>query len=456
MLPLRRRILLLGFALAPLAIVARMREAAAACADRIHHYADDDGHRTFRERNRARRGSGARSVRISPAFRYTRHVRDDARSAAAIRSRNRRQRTSDRDVPRWRLQRHRHDHGGLRRRHDRTDRRAENLRRDRRSRPRLGDCEPADRSGKRRHKHRRGARAGHQRQSARRLARNVHRDGRHALAQPDGHQRQWCGHVSPDNQHSVHGDGQRRRARRPSTTTPPATGGAPTTPTTPASSGQASGSVTVNVAGSPQLTITAPTTPLSAGVPAAFTFVVTPATTNASPIRSVTVNWGDGTPTQDLGAITGSNQVFHTYGSTGSFTITATVTDSFGTSVPVSTSVVVNPRPQPVVTLTGPTTTPTAGTNTTFTGSVAPAANSGAVIQSVVDGLWRWHHPAARCDYRHDYRPAPRLPDFRDLHRDADRHRQQRRTWKISDDRVRATRDAVGGLAHLVAVSKRW
>jgi hypothetical protein len=167
-----------------------------------------------------------------------------------------------------------------------------------------------------------------------------------------------------------------------STTPPPATGGG--TPTTPASSGQASGSVTVNVAGAPTLIITVPTTPPSAGVPASFTFAVTPATTNASPIRSVTVNWGDGTPTQDLGAITGSNQVFHTYGSTGSFTITATVTDSFGTSVPVSTSVVVNPRPQPTVTLTGPTTTPTAGTDTVFTGSVAPAANSGAVIQSVV------------------------------------------------------------------------
>jgi Big-like domain-containing protein/PKD domain-containing protein len=165
----------------------------------------------------------------------------------------------------------------------------------------------------------------------------------------------------------------------PPTTTPPATGG-----TTPASSGQASGSVIVNVAGSPQLTITAPTTPLSAGVAATFTFVVTPAATNPSPIRNVTVNWGDGTPIQDLGAITGSNQVSHTYGSTGSFTITGTVTDSFGTSVPVSTTVIVNPRPQPVVTLTGPTTTPTAGTDTAFTGSVAPAANSGAVIQSVV------------------------------------------------------------------------
>jgi hypothetical protein len=37
-----------------------------------------------------------------------------------------------------------------------------------------------------------------------------------------------------------------------------------------------------------------------------------------------------------------------------------------------------------VVTLTGPTATPTAGTDTAFTGSVAPAANSGAVIVNVV------------------------------------------------------------------------
>ena len=164
-------------------------------------------------------------------------------------------------------------------------------------------------------------------------------------------------------------------------TTPPSGGG---TTTTPANTGQASGSVVVTVAGAPQLTITAPTTALSAGVAAPFTIVVTPAATNPSPIRDVTVNWGDGSAIQDLGAITGSTQVFHTYRSTGTYAITGTVVDSFGTTVTTSTSVVVNPRPQPAVTLTGPTTTPTAGTDTVFTGSVAPAANSGAVIQDVV------------------------------------------------------------------------
>jgi hypothetical protein len=164
-----------------------------------------------------------------------------------------------------------------------------------------------------------------------------------------------------------------------STTTPPAPGGT----TTPASSGQASASVVVNVAGAPTLTITVPTTPPSAGVPASFIFVVTAATTNASPIRNVTVNWGDG-QTQDLGAFTGSNTVIHTYRSPGSYPINATVVDSFGTTVPYSTSVVVNPTPQPVVGLTVQATTPTAGSDVLFTGSVAPAANTGAVIQSVV------------------------------------------------------------------------
>jgi PKD repeat protein len=112
---------------------------------------------------------------------------------------------------------------------------------------------------------------------------------------------------------------------------------------------------------------------------------VTVAATNGSPIRDVTVNWGDG-QVQDLGALTGAtNSVFHTYQSPGAYSIKATVVDSYGTSVPVSSSVVVNPKPQPTVslTLTNATTTPTAGTDTAFTAMVTPPAMTGAVIQSV-------------------------------------------------------------------------
>ena len=110
----------------------------------------------------------------------------------------------------------------------------------------------------------------------------------------------------------------------------------------------------VNVSGAPTLLITLPATAPSAGIPSSYTFAVTAATTNGSAIRNVTVNWGDG-QIQDLGVISGNAVVAHTYQSQGTYTILATATDSFGNVVNISSAVAVNPRPQPTVTLTGPT-----------------------------------------------------------------------------------------------------
>ena len=70
--------------------------------------------------------------------------------------------------------------------------------------------------------------------------------------------------------------------------------------------------MTVGVAGAPTLTITPPTS-LNAGSPGVFQFVVGAATANGSPVRSVTVNWGDRTPDQNLGAIYGTSSVTHVY-----------------------------------------------------------------------------------------------------------------------------------------------
>ena len=165
------------------------------------------------------------------------------------------------------------------------------------------------------------------------------------------------------------------------TSAPPTTGTTPTTPTTGATT-PTSGSVIVNVAGAPTLLITVPTTAPSAGLPASYTFAVTAAATNGSVIRDLSVTWGDGVK-QDLGAVTGSSVVSHVYGSPGTYTITGTLTDAFGAVVSNSSAVTVNPKPQPTVSLTGPTTTPTAGTDTAFTASVAAAANTGSVIQDV-------------------------------------------------------------------------
>jgi PKD repeat protein len=180
----------------------------------------------------------------------------------------------------------------------------------------------------------------------------------------------------------------------PTTPTTPTTPGdtptTPTTPSTPSASGQAQGSVLVGVAGSPTLkievvpsgTAAAPGPPPSAGLPTAFKFTVTPASSNPSPIRDVVVDWGDGSPNQRLGAITGDQTVNHVYGSPGTYIVTGTATDSFGTSSPSSISVTVSPKPQPVVSLTVTTTNPTAGADVAFTGKVT-TAGSGTVIQSM-------------------------------------------------------------------------
>jgi PKD repeat protein len=165
---------------------------------------------------------------------------------------------------------------------------------------------------------------------------------------------------------------------------------APTTPTrsssTPSAAGQASNTVTVDVAGTPTLQIalaTTQTNPPTAGVAVAFTFTATVEPTNKSPIRSVIVSWGDG-QTSNLGAITGATTNSHVFASPGTYIVSGTVTDSFGTSSSSSISVTINPKPQATVALKVDTTNPTAGTDVQFTGTVTAAANTNTVIQSVM------------------------------------------------------------------------
>jgi PKD repeat protein len=132
-----------------------------------------------------------------------------------------------------------------------------------------------------------------------------------------------------------------------------------------ATSGQASATITINVAGAPQLVITPPSTAPTAGLPATFTFAVTPATSNGSAIKDLTVNWGDG-QIQDLGAVTGSAVVSHVFRAAGAYTITGTVQDNSGNTVSVSTGVTVNPTSLGI-TITPPATPPGVGLPATFT-----------------------------------------------------------------------------------------
>jgi PKD repeat protein len=95
------------------------------------------------------------------------------------------------------------------------------------------------------------------------------------------------------------------------------------------------------------------------------------------------VNWGDGS-SQELGGVTGNATPSHIYRSAGSYTITGTLTDSFGTVVTVSTGIVVNATVLPI-TITAPTTPPNEGLPATFTIAIGTLPAGDAVKSVVVD-----------------------------------------------------------------------
>jgi hypothetical protein len=128
-------------------------------------------------------------------------------------------------------------------------------------------------------------------------------------------------------------------ATAPTTPTTPTSPTTPTAPATGSAPGQASGTVTVGVIAAPTLVITPPTTAPSAGLPATFSFVITAAATNGSAVRDLSVNWGDGSGVQSLGAVTGTAAVTHVFRIAGTYLVSGTVLDASGNSSTVSTSV---------------------------------------------------------------------------------------------------------------------
>ena len=108
-----------------------------------------------------------------------------------------------------------------------------------------------------------------------------------------------------------------------------------------AASTSGSGSVSIVIGAAPTVAITAPTSP-TAGIAAAFTLNVAPGA-GAAAISDVTVNFGDATAGSivDLGAVTGTINVSHTYINPAQYTVTATVRDASGQTVSASTPVTV-------------------------------------------------------------------------------------------------------------------
>jgi hypothetical protein len=129
--------------------------------------------------------------------------------------------------------------------------------------------------------------------------------------------------------------------------------------------------VTVRVNTRIGLTITPPTTSPTAGLPAAFTIAVG---TDAN-VQNVQVNWGDGS-VQNLGAVTGSTTVNHTYRNEGDYNVTVTANDASGETATVSTAVNVLPQQPPSVTVTASDSNPNVGEIITLTASVSGASST--------------------------------------------------------------------------------
>ncbi len=145
--------------------------------------------------------------------------------------------------------------------------------------------------------------------------------------------------------------------------------------------------VTITVRAVPRITVQAPTGLQTVGQPVSFT-VTTTVETGGAPIRSVSVDYGDGT-SDSLGSLTGSTTVQHVYRSPGTYRVTATVTDVAGERGETATTVVIQAAQQPTLTLTLPVGNVTRGapfTATVTAANVPPGVNLVSTTFDFTDG----------------------------------------------------------------------
>jgi PKD repeat protein len=124
---------------------------------------------------------------------------------------------------------------------------------------------------------------------------------------------------------------------------------------------------TVTISPRTGIGVTPPTGILSAGVSTTFTVNVA-ATAN---ISNVVLNFGDNTGARNLGPISGSTTVPHTFASEGTYTVTATASDAAGCSETISTAVTILPGQPPSVLISASDSTPAVGQEITFTATVS-------------------------------------------------------------------------------------
>ena len=122
------------------------------------------------------------------------------------------------------------------------------------------------------------------------------------------------------------------------------------------------------------ISVTPPTGTISAGVATSFTVSVA----STANINNVTLSLGDGT-IRNLGPISGSTTVPHTYQAAGTYTVTATASDAAGCSETVSTAVTILPGQPPAVIVAASDTTPAVGQSVTFTATVS--GNTSTIVR---------------------------------------------------------------------------
>ncbi len=126
------------------------------------------------------------------------------------------------------------------------------------------------------------------------------------------------------------------------------------------------------------ITITPPTGQIAAGTPTSFTVAVGA----TASITNVTLDFGDGR-SQNLGPITGTATIPHTYQDEGTFTVSATASDASGCSERVSTAVTILPAQPPTVTITAPQ-------SATVNTSVIVSANVSGATSTIVRYEWNF------------------------------------------------------------------
>lgn len=152
---------------------------------------------------------------------------------------------------------------------------------------------------------------------------------------------------------------------------------------TAAVGGKTSNQISITTLGQPTISITLPTTPITEGNPATITINTTVPTGTA--VANVTVDWGDRSPVQSLGAPTGAISVTHIYSRSDLYVITATVRDTSNQTSSVSTSINIVDRLHLTVTLSASDTNPAQAQPVRFTATASQGGQSQAIVRATFD-----------------------------------------------------------------------